>query len=445
MSLASAVWRAAATALSPLLPLHLALRARRGREIADRLPERRGRAADRPPGRLFWLHAASVGELMSVLPVLAAMGERDRSLQVLVTTGTVTSAALLADRVPPVLAGRLRHRFVPLDVPRWVDRFLDGWRPDAGAFVDSELWPNLLAAAASRAVPLALVNARMSPRSAARWRRMPGLARQVLGSFRLVIPRSAEDAALYAALGAPVASAPGDLKAGAPPLPADPAMLAALGAAIAGRPMVLAASTHPGEDGVVFAAHRELVGTFPGLLTIIVPRHPHRGPAIAAEAEAAGLSAGLRSAGRLPEPSLDAYVADTVGELGLFYRLANAAIVGGSLVPHGGQNPLEPARLGCPILFGPHMWNFVEPVARLLEAGGAVQVEGAAALAPALRAVLSDRERARALTGAAAAVADLQAGLPDRVAGALLGLLPPGQPADATGPRRLAGPVTNEV
>ncbi|WP_270939395.1 3-deoxy-D-manno-octulosonic acid transferase, partial [Falsiroseomonas oryzae] len=195
MSLGAAAWRLGATLIAPLLPLHLARRARRGKEIADRLPERRGEGAARPPGRLFWLHAASVGETLSVLPVLDAMAARDPSLHLLVTTGTVTSAELLARRLPVPLAPRVIHRFAPLDVPAWVERFLEGWRPDAGAFVESELWPNLLAAAARRGVPMALVNARMSPRSAARWRRAPGLARATLGSFRLVLARSEGDAA----------------------------------------------------------------------------------------------------------------------------------------------------------------------------------------------------------------------------------------------------------
>jgi len=424
MSLAPLAWRAGATLLAPLLPLHLARRARKGKEIAARLHERRGEGAERPPGRLFWLHAASVGETLSVLPVIEAMAARDPALSFLVTTGTVTSAELLARRLPPGLAPRVAHRFAPLDVPAWAACFLEGWRPDAGAFVESELWPNLLGAAAARGVPMALVNARMSPRSFARWRRMPGLARAALATFRLVLARSEADASRLSALGTPAASW-GDLKFAAPPLPADPVALAALRELVGNRPVFLAASTHPGEDGAVLAAHAALAALLPGLLTVIVPRHPDRGPAVLAEAEAAGLAATRRAAGGAPGREVAVHVADTLGELGLFYRVAGAALVGGSLVPHGGQNPLEPARLGCPVLFGPNMWNFDEPVRRLLEAGGAVPVPSAAALAPAVRGVLSEPGRARALAEAAATVADGHAGLPDRVAGALLDLMPP--------------------
>jgi 3-deoxy-D-manno-octulosonic-acid transferase len=434
LSLAQRAWRFGATLLAPLLPLHLALRARRGKEIAARLGERRGLDAARSPGRLFWLHAASIGEAMSMLPVLEAMAAEDPALEFLVTTGTVTSAEMLARRLPPGLAPRVRHRFVPLDVPAWVDRFLDGWRPDAGAFVESELWPNLLVAARARGVPLALVNARMSPRSAARWARMPGLARAMLGAFELVLARSAADAARLGGLGLGAVPCWGDLKAGAPALPADPDGLATLRAAIGARPVVLAASTHPGEEQIVIAAHRALAAEVPGLLSIIVPRHPERGAGIAALAATAGFSVARRAEGAAPGREVEVYVADTLGELGLFYRLAGVALVGGSLVPHGGQNPLEPARLECPILLGPHVWNFEEPVGRLLAAGGALRLEAAAALAPAIRDVLSDHSRAQRMIKAAASVAQGQADLPDRVARALLALMRPDLPA-GTSPR----------
>ncbi|WP_137179512.1 3-deoxy-D-manno-octulosonic acid transferase [Roseomonas sp. AR75] len=444
MRIGPLAWRIGATLLAPVLPWHLARRARRGKEIASRLPERRGEGADRPSGRLFWLHAASVGETASVLPALQAMAARDPTLHFLVTTGTVTSAALLAQRLPPGLAPRVTHRFAPLDVPAWAERFLQGWRPDAGAFVESELWPNLLAAAARRGLPMALVNARMSARSLARWRRAPGLARATLGAFRLVLARSAEDASRLGLLGADPVQAWGDLKTAAAPLPADPAALSALRQAIGGRPVFLAASTHPGEEAMVVAAHRALAADVPGLLTIIVPRHPERGPAVAEEA--AGLSVTRRAAGEAPGPGTAIHVADTLGELGLFYRVAGVALVGGSLVPHGGQNPLEPARLGCPILLGPHTHNFAEATERLLAAGGALRLADAAALAPAVGGVLSDAGRARALADAAAAVADGHADLPERVATALLGLMPPPDPpAETPAEGRRSGFLTNEV
>ncbi|GGG24900.1 3-deoxy-D-manno-octulosonic acid transferase [Caldovatus sediminis] len=436
---AALLWRTAGTLAAPLLPLYLRRRARAGHEIAERLGERRGCAGGaRPPGRLLWIHAASVGETLSVLRLMDALAARLPDLAFLVTTGTVTSAGLLAERLRPALAPRVRHRFAPLDVPAWVARFLDAWRPDAGVFVESELWPNLIAAARRRDIPLALVNARLSPRSARLWARgAPGLARELLGAFRLVLAQSDEVARRLAALGAPRAACWGNLKYAADPLPADPAELERLRGLTAGREILLAASTHPGEEALALVAHRRLTAIYPRLLTILVPRHPQRGEAVALEAdglvgrhaEAPRLRVARRAAGQEPGPATAVYVADTLGELGLFYRLASVALVGGSLVPHGGQNPLEPARLGCPILLGPHTWNFAEPVERLLAAGGAVQLapgpDLAAALAREAAAVLREPRRGQAMAAAAAAVAADQAGLPDRVAEALAELLPP--------------------
>ena len=427
MSLAGRLWQGGATAQAPLLPLYLRARARYGKERPERLAERRGAGAARPPGRLIWLHAASVGETLSVLPLLEALAERAPDLSLLVTTGTVTAAELLAQRAPAALQARLQHRFLPLDVPGWAARFLEGWRPDLGVLVESELWPNLIRAARARGLPLALVNARLSARSAKRWHHAAALAGELLGSFRLVLAQSAADAERLAALGAPSPQAPGNLKDAAPPLPVDEAELARLSALLAGRPVFLAASTHPGEEALAFAAQRQLLGRWPDLLTVVVPRHPARGPAVAEAARAAGLLPARRAAGELPGPETTTYVADTLGELGLFYRLAQACLVGGSLVPHGGQNPREPALLGCPILLGEHMFNFAGIVARLEAARACIRIAGpdlAAALAAGVVDVLSDSGRAQAMAEAAAATAAHDAGLPGRIADALLAMLP---------------------
>ena len=441
MSAAGLLWRCVGRLAAPLLPLHLARRVRQGKEIEARLGERRGEAAARPAGRLLWLHAASVGETVSALPVLEALAIAEPALAFLFTTGTVTSAELLDRRLPPEVARRVAHRFLPLDVPAWVARVLAGWRPDAAAFVESELWPNLLAAARAQGLPMALVNARMSPRSFAAWQRAPGLARETLSGFRLVLARSAADAGRLRRLGAAQAECWGDLKAAAPPLPVDEAALARLSARLGKRPVFLAASTHPGEEALAVAAHGLVAPALPGLLTVLVPRHPERGAAVAEAAAAAGLAVARRTAGGVPGPQTEVYVADTLGELGLFYRLAGVALIGGSLVPHGGQNPLEAARLGCPILLGPHTFNFEEPVARLLAAGGARRVApDAAALAEAVRAVLSESGQARSLAQAAAAVADGHAGLPARVADALLDLLPARDADRAPGELPLGNP-----
>lgn len=410
-----AAWRGLATLSAPLLRAHLRRRVARGKEEGSRLPEREGFGAARPEGPLAWLHAASVGETQSALPLIAAMTAKRPDLTVLLTTGTVTAARLVAARAPE----RVIHRTAPLDVPAWVARFLDGWRPDLGVFLESELWPNLIEAAAARGVPLALVNARMSARSARFWRLSGGAGRRLLSRFRLVAAQGEADAARLAALGAsPVAW--GNLKHAAPPLPVDAAELAALSAVLGDRPAWIAASTHPGEEAAALAAHRALASRIPGLLTILAPRHPERGPEVAALA--AGLPLVRRSLGEVPGPETQVLLFDTIGELGLAYRLARVAFVGGSLVPRGGQNPVEPARLGLPVLVGPLHGNFTETVASLRAAGALTVLPDAGALAPTLSDVLTDDEARRRMAAAGVAWAGSAEGLPARLAAALLGL-----------------------
>ena len=416
------IWSGVARMTAPLWRLHLRRRVAKGKEIAARLHERRGEGAARPEGPLLWLHAASVGESLSLLPLLEALHALRPELRYLVTTGTVTSAELLLRRLPEALRPRVTHRFAPLDVPGWTARFLDGWRPDAGVFVESELWPNLLAAARRRGLPMALLNARLSARSARAWGWAPGLARRTLGTFRTVLAQTEEDAARLRALGAPGAEAAGNLKLAAAPLPCDEAELERLRALLGGRPILLGASTHPGDEALLAVAHAELARRLPGLLLVLVPRHPDRGEALARELPGAV----RRSLGEVPGPGTGIWIADTLGELGLFYRLAGAAVIGKSLLPPGGgQNPLEPARLGCPVILGPHMQNFAAISERLLAEGGAVRLPDAAALADVAAAVLTDRQHAARLRHAGARVAADAAGLADRMALAVAALLPP--------------------
>lgn len=411
----SGAWHIAATLAAPALRWNLRRRIAQGKEEAARLPEREGHGAARPEGRLLWLHAASVGESLAILPLIEALAERDAGLHILVTTGTVTSARLLPQRLAPALATRVTHRYAPLDVPAWVERFLEGWRPDAVGFVESELWPNTLAAIHGRGIPLALLNARISARTAARWGRFaPGFARDLLGRFQLILPRSAEDAQRLLALGAPQLEPPGDLKLAAPPLPADAAALAALRGAIGARPVLLAASTHPGEEAQILTAAEALRRDRPELLTILAPRHPHRGAELGPWPR--------RSKGALPDAG-PVYVADTIGEMGLLYRVAHLAFIGGSLVPHGGQNPMEAARLGCPMLLGPHMQNFAEAVAGLLAAGGARRLPDSTALAATVADMLIQREATAAMARAAGEWVAANAALPGRMAEALLALM----------------------
>ncbi len=411
------LWHSGTTLAAPGLRAMLRRRVNRGKEILSRLPEREGfDLMPRPAGQLIWLHAASVGESQSILPVLSALRCQAPDASILVTTGTVTSAALLAERLPTLDLHNVLHRFVPLDVPAWVARFLDHWRPDVAGFVESELWPNLIGGCQARGIPMMLVNARMSARSLRGWQRAPGFARQTLEAFDRVQAQSETDAAHLRLLGARNVDAPGNLKLAAAPLPVDPIELARLRALIGARPVWLASSTHPGEEDVAARVHRDLAAAHPGLLTIVAPRHPERGAAVAA-----ALGAPRRAARQ--DPGLGIWVADTLGELGLLYRLAPLAFVGRSLVGQGGQNPLEPARLGCAIAVGPHTANFAEAVWALETAGALTRVADAAELASWVDGMLRDPDKRRIAGAAACAAAKGAAGLPERTAAALLSLV----------------------
>lgn len=375
-----ALYRGIGWGLKPLLPSLLGRRLKRGKEHPQRWRERLGvPGLERPAGALIWLHGASVGESLALLPLVAALRAARPDLVLLVTTGTVTSATLMGERLPP---GAL-HQFVPIDAPWAVDRFLAHWQPDLVLWTESDLWPTILTRLQARGTPIVLLNGRLSDRSFQRWQRAKPIIRHLLGCFSEVLARGEEDAARFRALGAARVQAVGNLKLAADPLPVDAAALAEARAIVGDRPVLVAASTHPGEEGVIAEAHRALLADFPDLLTIIAPRHPNRGPELAAD-----LAAPCRSQGAaLPNSGL--YIADTMGELGLWYRLARAAVIGGSFIRHGGQNPTEAARLGVPVVFGPHMENFREESEGLISEGGAQQVSEAA-----LAAVLSKLLRA---------------------------------------------------
>jgi 3-deoxy-D-manno-octulosonic-acid transferase len=404
------LYRAATAALEPFAPLLLARRAKAGKEDRARLNERLARPTlPRPAGPLVWLHGASVGESLSILPLVERLRAERPDVAVLVTSGTVTSAQLLARRLPPGAV----HQFLPVDTPGGARRFLDHWRPDLAVFVESELWPNLLLTAKDRGVKLALVSAKLSDKSYAGWQARPFAAWCLFSGFDLILVQDGRAADRLTSLGGTVAGE-ADLKFGAPPLPADAATLASLRVRLGDRPLLLAASTHPGEDEIVLAAWSALADR-PRL--VIVPRHPDRGPAIAELASAAGATVSLRS--REPDDLAEVIVADTLGELGLWYRLADLAVVAGSLVPGiGGHNPLEPARLDCPIVSGPHVENWLTAYAGLRAADGAAFADAPvlgqrlAALLAAPQALKAQAARAKAFV--ASRDAEARAGL-DRI------------------------------
>lgn len=414
-------YRLGTAAVEPLaLPALLSWRARAGKEDPRRLGERRGRAAlDRPPGPLVWAHGASLGEALSLLPLVEAL--RGRRLHVLVTAGTRTAAEVMARRLPP---GAL-HQYAPLDAPAALGRFLAHWRPGLALAAESEIWPNTLVALERAGVPLVLVNGRLSARSHGRWARVPALAGAVFGRVALALAQTRDDAARLADLGVRAVAVPGNLKFDVAAPPADPAALARLSGRLAGRPVWVAASTHPGEEAAALAAHRALAARHPRLMTVIAPRHPERGEAVAGLAAAAGLTAARRSRGEAPGPETAVYVADTVGELGLLYRLSPVVFLGGSLVPPGGHNPIEPAKLGAALLHGPRVRNFAAIYADLDAAGAALPVADAEELAAALAGLLADPGRVRAMARAAAGVVEASGGAVSRTMDALAPYLAP--------------------
>lgn len=409
-----ALYGAATGLLEPFAPTLLRARARRGKEDAARLPERLGHAgAPRPEGPVVWLHGVSVGETTSLLPLIAALHAQRPRLRLLVTSGTTTAAVLLAHRLPSDVI----HQFAPVDTPGAVRRFLDHWRPAAAVFVESELWPNLVMAAKARGVALALVSARMTDASAEGWARWPASARALVSAFDLILPQDAATDARLRRLGAK----PGpllNLKLVGEPLPADPGELARLRQAAAGRKVVLAASTHPGEERLIAEAFRTAVRRSDEALLIVAPRHPDRGPQLAAE-----LAATRRAAGEAPSGAV--HVADTLGELGLFFRLADVVVMGGSFVGGiGGHNPLEPARVGRPILTGPHVFNAADIYAALFAEAAAISAADAGGLARHIRGLLDYPAVARRMGEAALAFANRQGAALDQAMARLAPLLP---------------------
>lgn len=392
------LYRFATTIGAPLISIFLKKRLGRGKEDAARFNERLGRPVmPRPEGHLVWMHGASIGESLSMLPAISEIISRANAPTVLVTTGTVTSARLMRERLPE---GAI-HQFVPVDRIPYVQGFLDHWKPDVAFWWESELWPNLVVETYRRKIPMVLVNARMSPPSFLRWQRWESLARRLLGCFTLVLAQSENDAERFKALGAPEVARMGNMKFAVPALPCDEATLAEIRARTGLRPMWLAASTHQGEEEIAWHAHQKVSSNHPELLTIIVPRHPDRGPGIADALRQQGAVVAVRSNSEPVTPETNIYLADTLGELGLFFRLSPIVFMGKSLVPAGGQNTIEPARLGAAIIIGPHYWNFDEITRTMAAAGGLEIVADAEALAVAVGRDLSEPKQAQARAGAA--------------------------------------------
>ncbi len=427
MSPALIAYRLLTRLLEPLAPRLLDARARKGKEDPVRVDERLGLASvPRPAGDLVWLHGVSVGESLSLLPVVERLRRVRPDLAILVTSGTVTSATLLAKRLPEGVI----HQYAPVDGPAAVAAFLDHWRPAAGVLVESELWPNLILEARRRDIALVLASARITEKTVEGWRRFPGAARRIVAAFDRVLPQDEASAARLESLGARI-DGPVNLKLAGDAPPHDPAAFTRLSAAIGDRPVVVAASTHDGEEIAIVRALDKLADR---LCLILVPRHPERSAAIAAALTRDGYRFARRSEGRQPDAETDLYLADTLGEMGLFLRLADVVVMGGSFSaalekpPVGGHNPLEPARLGKPAVTGPDMSNWAAVTEALVAAGGLQVVEAPWDLPAVLAPLLADPAEARRMgERGRRAAAEAGSGL-DRLIDGLLPLLPPAPP-----------------
>lgn len=420
-----ALYRLAATLGRPVIDSYLAGRMARGKEDPTRIEERRGIASlDRPEGLLVWMHAASVGESVALLPLIERLIDARPDLRLLVTTGTVTSAATMARRLPQ----GVMHQFVPVDRPTWVRRFLDHWRPDLAVWVESDLWPSLVLETRTRRTPMVLLDARMSADSYRGWRRGLGLARPIFAAFDLILAAGPEQAQRFRDLGGREVRVSPSLKAAGAPPPVDEAERAALTEAIGGRPVWLASSTHPGEDEIVLDVQRRLMSVYPDLLCILAPRHPDRSDAIAALAGEACLKSIRRSSGMALSTDTQVYLVDSLGQMGTLHAVlaegSRVAFLGGSLVPVGGHNPLEAAHAGLALLFGPMIPNNRESADELLGQTAAREVSGADTLLAAVRELMADPARAARMGAQAQTVAAAKRAGLDRIMIELAPLLP---------------------
>ena len=365
-----------------------------GKEDPERLEERLGISlAERPTGNLIWFHAASVGESLSLVELIKRISSSQPDYNFLITTGTITSAKLILSRLP----SNAVHQYIPVDTPKAVEKFLDRWRPSLAIWTESEFWPNLISFTSARDIPMILINARISEKSYRRWRFFKKSLKNLIEKFNYSLIQDQKTVKYFSKIGISSNNfeLTGTLKEGSAALPHSETEQVEISKQILNRPVWLAASTHEGEEKLIAAAHRHASKASQGLLLIIVPRHPERGLEIASILTKENFKICLRSRKDKISSDTQIYIADTLGELGLWYRIAPVSFVGGSFVPIGGHNPFEPAALGSAILHGPYVENFKEIYNRLNVAGAAVKIEEASELGVKLIETLSPENAAK--------------------------------------------------
>lgn len=404
----------------PLVALRLLWRARRQHEYLHDLGERFGFYRQRPRRPLIWLHAVSVGEVRAAEPLLRSLARRHPGHALLVTcmtpTGRATTGSLVA-------SGDIAVAYLPYDYAFAMRRFLAHFRPQAGLILETEVWPNLLHQCALAGVPLALVNARLSERSHRRYRRWRALSGPAFAGFDLVAAQTAADAARFRDLGSRDVAITGNLKFDVDPAPELLARGRGWREAVGGRRVVLAASTREGEEALLMPFLGRLAAA--GHLAVLVPRHPQRFDEVAALAAAAGLAVARRSTHSGPPPGCALWLGDSMGEMAAYFAMADCAFVGGSLMPLGGQNLIEAAACGCPILIGPHTWNFAEAARAAVAGGAARRVADVIQLESGIDALLADGEALAAMRLAGLAFARQHGGATARTLDLLAPLLHP--------------------
>lgn len=393
---------------SPLIDFYLLYRKKKGKEDSERFHERLGKPSfPRPSGALVWLHAASVGEAISVLPLINKISKDYPEINILLTTGTITSSKVLASKLPKDII----HQYIPIDKYYVVNRFLAHWKPDLAIWVESELWPNLLNETKKTGCPIVLVNGRMSENSYEKWKKHGSFSRDILSCFSNCLVQTEDDKKRFSSAGADNVIVVGNLKYEAPALPADPVETGKLVSMIGDRPLWLAASTNRGEEEILNFVHDKLSKKHDKILTIIVPRHPERCKEILEAFSGKNLNLAVRSKGDEITPDTNIYIADTIGEMGIFYRLSEIVFMGGSLVEHGGQNPLEAARLECAILSGVNTDNFKTIYKELEEAKGVLVVKDAGDLVAKIDGLLLDHDKLEELARHAFSFIDSKSGI----------------------------------
>ena len=414
------LYRALVGLITPLLPFYLNKRLTKGKEDTLRLPERYGHASlPRPQGKLIWFHAASVGESLSLLKLLETLHLSYPQLGILVTTGTVTSARLMAERLPEGVI----HQFVPLDVPKWMQSFLDHWQPNLAVFLESELWPNMIRQIKNRQIPLLLLNARLSDKSFHHWERFPKTAHALLSQFDLCLTPSIITSVRLKQLGASKVRLSTNLKFTCNPLSYNAEEVIVFKKVIGERMIWAAASTHEGEEALCLDAHQTLKNnaSTDTILTILVPRHPNRTSDVQKLIQDRGLTVVRRSLGEMPSLDTDIWLIDTLGEMGLIYHLVNIAFVGGSLVPIGGHNPIEALQLGAVVLHGPFDEN-TKDIHEILEPA-LIALPGPESLAVEIKKLLDHPEICNALKKKGQAILTHQNAGVDSVVSHILELL----------------------